>query len=82
MEGVANLGTRPTVDGLKTLLEAHLFDYSGDAYGQRICVDFYQQIRQEQKFDSFAELKLQIGRDIEAAKQYFGARDAATTQLL
>lgn len=82
LEGVANLGTRPTVDGLKSLLETHLFEYSGDAYGQRICVDFYHPIRRERKFDSFAELKVQISRDIEAAKQYFGTQDAATTQLL
>ena len=70
-DGVANLGTRPTVGGLKTLLEVHLFDYTGDAYGTRVCVDFYEQIRQEQKFESFETLKTQIQNDIIKAKDYF-----------
>ncbi len=76
--GVANLGKRPTVGGVKTLLEVHLFDYAGDAYGKRVCVDFYAQIRHEQKFDSFDALKVQIQKDIDQAKEYFklvGARN-------
>lgn len=70
-QGVANLGKRPTVGGLKTLLEVHLFDYAGDAYGQRVCVDFHRQIRQERKFSSFEMLKQQIHADIIEAKAYF-----------
>ncbi len=75
-EGVANLGKRPTVGGVKTLLETHLFNYEGDAYGQRICVDFCAQIRQEHKFDSFEALKLQIQQDIIKARAFF-ERDEA-----
>ncbi len=76
-KGVANLGKRPTVAGdLKTLLEVHLFDYSGDAYGTRLCVHFHQQIRQEQKFDTFDALKVQIQRDILQAKLYFEETEA------
>jgi len=74
--GVANLGKRPTVGGIKTLLEVHLFNYDGDAYGHRVCVDFYAQIRQEQKFDSFDALKEQIQNDIVQAKDYFKHYDA------
>jgi len=70
-QGVANLGKRPTVGGLKTLLEVHLFDYAGDAYGRRVCVNFHEQIRAEQKFDSFELLKQQIQADIIQAKAYF-----------
>ncbi len=69
--GVANLGNRPTVDGLKTLLEVHVFDYKDKAYGRRVCVEFCTQIRQEQKFDSFDALKAQIQLDTIAAKNYF-----------
>ena len=75
-EGVANLGKRPTVGGIKTLLETHLFNYEGDAYGQRICVDFCAQIRQERKFDSFEALKLQIQQDIIKARAFFERDDA------
>jgi riboflavin kinase/FMN adenylyltransferase len=69
--GVANLGKRPTVGGVKTLLETHLFDYAGDAYGQRICVSFHAQLREEQKFDDFDALKKQIRLDTINAKIYF-----------
>lgn len=70
-QGVANLGKRPTVGGLKTLLEVHLFSFKGDAYGQRVCVQFHKQIRKEHKFDSFDALKAQIQRDIVQAQHYF-----------
>lgn len=70
-QGVANLGKRPTVGGLKTLLEVHLFDYQGDAYGKRVCVQFHKQIRREHKFESFDALKAQIQRDIAHAQRYF-----------
>ena len=72
LPGVANLGSRPTVDGLKTLLEVHLFEFSGDIYGHRICVEFIEKIRDEKKFESFDDLKMQIGRDCESARQLFG----------
>ena len=71
INGVANLGKRPTVGGLKTLLEVHLFNFTDEVYGHRICVTFHTQIRHEQKFDSFDDLKLQIGQDIVQAKQHF-----------
>ena len=74
-EGVANLGKRPTVGGLKTLLETHLFDYDGDAYGRRICVDFCARIREERKFESFDALKAQIAKDILQAQSYFQTQD-------
>ncbi len=76
-QGVANLGKRPTVDGDRILLEVHLFDYQGDAYGRRICVEFCQQIRDEQKFASFDALKIQISRDIQRAKTYFASLENA-----
>mgnify|MGYP001813484464 FL=1 len=69
--GVANLGTRPTVCGMRTLLEVHLFDFDEQIYGRRINVVFRQKIREELRFDSFDELKDQIGRDVISAKEYF-----------
>lgn len=72
-DGVANLGTRPTVGGLRTLLEVHLFDFDGDVYGKRICVEFIEKIRPEQKFDGFDALKAQIRRDCDSARQILGS---------
>ena len=69
--GVANLGTRPTVGGLKTLLEVHLFNFNRNIYGRRICVEFIDKIRDERKFDCFDQLKKQILADCEAGKRFF-----------
>jgi len=69
--GVANIGKRPTVDGHNLQLEVHLFDFEGDLYGQQVCVEFKNKIRDEKRFDSFDELKLQIIKDSEQAKLFF-----------
>lgn len=69
IKGVANLGRRPTVDGIKTLLEVHLFDFNEQIYGNRICVEFVEKIRDEKKFASFDALKSQIFKDCERAKE-------------
>ncbi len=68
LNGVANIGVRPTVGGAKRLLEVHLFDYNSDAYGRRICVEFCKKIRDEIKFGSFDALKQQIMADCMQAK--------------
>ena len=72
LDGVANLGTRPTVDGSGVVLEVHVFDWSGDAYGRCIDVGFVAKIRDERKFDSFEALKNQIGRDSARAREILG----------
>ena len=68
---VANIGTRPTVDGQRKVLEVHLFDYSGDLYGQQINVEFFHWLRDEQKFPSLDALKLQIKADEQRARNWF-----------
>lgn len=69
--GVANVGTRPTVDGREKRLEVHLFDFDGDIYGQTMNVTFNKKIRDEQKFSSVDELKQQIIIDAQQAAAYF-----------
>jgi len=68
--GVANVGTRPTVDGEKTLLEVHLFDFDGDLYGRYLEVTLLERLRDECKFPDFDSLVEQIRRDIAQAKDY------------
>jgi riboflavin kinase/FMN adenylyltransferase len=63
IDGVANVGNRPTVDGKENRLEVHLFDFDQDIYDQTISVYFVEKIRDEIKFDSFDDLKAQIERD-------------------
>ena len=77
LAGVANLGTRPTVGGMKTLLEVHLFHFNDDIYGRHVHVDFLHKIREEQHFDSFDDLRVQILRDVSQARAFFDSRKLA-----
>ncbi len=67
--GVANIGVRPTVDGKTELLEAHLFDFNGDLYGQELEVALIGFIRLEQAFPNVEVLKQQICQDVETARR-------------
>ncbi|WP_297833373.1 bifunctional riboflavin kinase/FAD synthetase [Thermomonas sp.] len=60
---VSSFGTRPTVDGVEPLLEAHLFDFEGDLYGRRIAVEFVTHLRDEEKFPDLDALTAQMQRD-------------------
>jgi riboflavin kinase/FMN adenylyltransferase len=67
--GVANIGRRPTVnEGPESRVEAHLFDWQGDIYGQEVSVALHGFLRTERKFSSFPELKTQIELDAELAR--------------
>jgi len=70
---VVNLGMRPTLRSPKPLFqaEAHLLDFEGDIYGQRLELVFIDKLRGEQRFPSMDALKEQIRRDIAAAKELF-----------
>lgn len=70
--GVANLGTRPMVNGVGTLLEVHLFDYAQDLYGQELEVEFIERLRDEQTFASMDVMVLQIQRDAAEARRILG----------
>jgi riboflavin kinase/FMN adenylyltransferase len=76
LEGVASLGLNPAVakDGPATL-EAFLFDFRGDLYGRRLIVEFAKKLRDEAHFASLDELAAQIGRDCDAARDFFRATD-------
>lgn len=74
LEGVANLGTRPTVDGSKNILEVHFFNFDADLYGEMLQVFFLYKLRDEIKFSSVDALIAQIHDDIAAAKTAFRLR--------
>jgi riboflavin kinase/FMN adenylyltransferase len=70
--GVANIGTRPTVEGdTRYLLEVHLFDFSRSMYGEHVEVEFRKKLREEKRFDSFELLRQQIELDAAEARSYF-----------
>lgn len=68
--GVANLGSRPTVNGFENRLETHIFDFDKDVYGKAVCVELHEFLRAEKKFESFDELKEQIILDVASARQF------------
>ena len=68
--GVASLGVRPTIaGGGEPLLEAHLFGFDGDLYGERIEVEFVAKLRDEQKFADLDALRTQMDRDAAEARR-------------
>ncbi len=68
VDGVANLGIRPTIDPPVELLEPYFFDFSGDLYGQSVEVQLIDFLRDEAKYDDLDTLKAQIARDCEDAR--------------
>ena len=72
-DGVANLGTRPTLGGTDLRLEAHLFSFSGDLYGKHLRVALLEHLRPERKFAGLPELKAQIAADAAQARAILAA---------
>lgn len=77
IQGIANVGTRPTVDGgSKVLLETHLFNFDREIYGRYVEVHFKRKIRDEMRFHSLDKLKAQIEKDVALTQQIFAAANA------
>ena len=76
--GVANIGTRPTVDGTSARLEVHLFDFDQSIYGRHLEVELVLRLRDEQRFESFEALRAQIQRDAETARAFIGVVGSTT----
>ncbi len=64
-----NVGVRPTVDGHRLTVEAHLLNFDADLYGQTLRVDFIGRIRPEMKFSGLEALKAQIQADVEQVRE-------------
>ncbi len=74
LDGVANFGNRPTFDKTDVLLEAHLFDFSGNLYTRHLRVALIDYIRDERKFDGLDALKAQIAHDSATARDMLARR--------
>ena len=74
VNGVMNVGCRPTVDGLQPTVEVHLLDWSGDLYGQTLSASLVEFLRPEQKFASLEALKTQIQADCDMARSVLAAK--------
>ncbi len=71
--GAASLGIRPSFSPPRELLEAYLFDYTGDLYGAEIEVALHHYLRPEAKFDDLASLSAQMERDCDEARKLLSA---------
>jgi riboflavin kinase/FMN adenylyltransferase len=76
---VSSFGTRPTVDGVEPLLEAHLFDFDGDLYGRHIEVEFVAKLRDELKFPDLPSLTEQMHRDADNARRLLSVQRLRAT---
>jgi riboflavin kinase/FMN adenylyltransferase len=76
LDAVASVGTRPTFDGVKPLLEVHIFDFNEDIYGKYIHIDFVSRLRSEVRYDDVDELVAQMHRDADNAKSILAANAA------
>ncbi len=73
LDAVASVGTRPTFDGTKPILEVHIFDFDEDIYGRYIHVDFIERLRDERRFASADALVEQMHRDSQQARDVLAA---------
>jgi riboflavin kinase/FMN adenylyltransferase len=70
LEGVCHLGPKPSFGLEPIFVEAHLFDFSSEIYGQELEIDFLYWIRPVRKFSTPEELKDQINQDCALSKQF------------
>jgi len=70
LQGVMNIGNRPTLQGQTLSIEVHILDWAGDLYQKMLTVSLDNFIRPEQKFDSLDQLKAQIAKDCQQARLY------------
>ena len=66
---IMNIGLHPTLPEGEPTIEVHLMDFSGDLYGERLCVRPVSYLRGEQKFDSVQALVRQLEKDRETARK-------------
>jgi riboflavin kinase / FMN adenylyltransferase len=71
LQGMMNIGVKPTVDGQNSSIEVHFFDFNQDIYGEVIRISVLEYIRDEKKFDSLEDLKSQLGKDKITSLSFF-----------
>ncbi len=65
----ASIGERPTFPGAGRSVEAFVMDFDGDLYGRELRLELVRRLRDEEKFDSIEQLRLQVDRDVEATRR-------------
>ena len=69
--GMMNIGIRPTIEGLHTVIEVHLFDCAFEFYDAQVVVQVLERFRDERKFESLEALTNQLGQDESLIRDFF-----------
>jgi riboflavin kinase/FMN adenylyltransferase len=73
-DAATNIGTRPTIyENFHRVVESHILDFRSDVYDRQVTLRFHKRLRDERIFPSIMDLSAQIGRDVEATREYFAA---------
>jgi riboflavin kinase/FMN adenylyltransferase len=79
-DGMMNQGPRPTFQDGRRTLEAHLFDFDGDLYGQWVRIEWVERLRDVARFASVAALQQQLDRDRTRAREVLAASGPASSR--
>jgi len=77
LPSVTNIGFNPTfqddrkIQEINVKIETHILNFKNDLYGQKISILFHKRLREEKKFASIDQLKSQISKDVESAREFF-----------
>ena len=72
--GMMNIGINPTVEGLEQKIEVHFFDFEKDIYNQEVKIEILSRIRDEKKYNSLEELKIQLRKDESTSREFIKKR--------
>ena len=73
LDGVASVGTRPTIGGVEPLLEVFIFDFKREIYGHNITVHFIRRLREERRYSDLDAMKVQMRKDVADARAALAA---------
>ena len=71
-----NIGTNPTVNGTTQSIEVNFFDFSNSIYDTQLKIEILERLRDEQKFNSIEDLKIQLGLDMKNSNQFLNQNNA------
>lgn len=81
LPAVASIGSRPTVDGRRIILEVYIFDFDRDIYGQHLQISFIHKLRDEWRFATLEALQAQIAKDVAEAREYFQSHQSNSSTI-
>jgi riboflavin kinase/FMN adenylyltransferase len=79
-EGMMNQGPKPTFQDGRRSLEAHLFDFDGNLYGEWVRIEWVERLRDVERFPSVEALQQQLDRDRTRAREVFAAAGPAASR--